>query len=330
MKHAHQNQNNGRPLLTLLTLLTLLSIPHATAQPAFPAKPTRILVGAPPGGSNDILARAISQRVSESVGQPVVVENRPGANQMIAADLTAKAPPDGYTLYVTSTSYTTGAALMAKLPFDPVNDLAGITMLGFGPMVLVVHPSLPARNTRELITLLRSKPGQLNYTSSGIGGINHLAMEVLKSSAKIDIVHVPHKGMGPALTDLIAGQVQAVIVGLPSVEMHLKSGRLRTLGVSTAKRSAFAPELPPIADAVPGYDVSLWWGIFTAAKTPRAVMERLNAEIHKALAAPDVKKRFADFGAEPSPMTPEAFGSHVRGEIAKWSKVVKDNAIRAE
>ena len=305
-------------------------LPVAQAQPAFPAKAIRILVGAPPGGSNDILARVIGQRVSESVGQPVVVENRPGANQMIAADLTAKAPPDGYTLYVTSTSYTTGAALMAKLPFDPVNDLAGITMLGFGPMVLVVHPSLPVKNARDLIALLRGKPGQLNYTSSGVGGINHLAMEVLKSSAKIDIVHVPHKGMGPALTDLIAGQVQAVIVGLPSVEMHLKSGRLRTLGVSTAKRSAFAPELPPIADAVPGYDVSLWWGIFAAAKTPRAVMDRLNAEIHKALAAADVKKRFADFGAEPSPMTPDAFGAHVRGEIAKWSKVVKDNAIRAE
>ncbi len=300
------------------------------AQPAFPTKPIRILVGAPPGGSNDILARAISQRVSESVGQPVVVENRAGANQMIAADLTAKAPPDGYTLYVTSTSYTTGAALTPKLPFDPVNDLAGITMLGFGPMVLVVHPSLPAKNTRELIALLRGKPGQLNYTSSGVGGINHLAMEVLKSAAKIDILHVPHKGMGPALTDLIAGQVQAVIVGLPSVEMHLKSGRLRVIGVSTAKRSPFAPELPPIADAVPGYDVSLWWGIFAAAKTPRAVMDRLNAEIHKALASADVKKRFADFGAEPSPMTPDAFSAHVRGEIAKWRKVVIDNHIKAE
>jgi tripartite-type tricarboxylate transporter receptor subunit TctC len=249
---------------------------------------------------------------------------------MIAADLTAKAPPDGYTLYVTSTSYTTGAALTPKLPFDPVNDLAGITMLGFGPMVLVVHPSLPAKNTRELIALLRGKPGQLNYTSSGVGGINHLAMEVLKSAAKIDILHVPHKGMGPALTDLIAGQVQAVIVGLPSVEVHLKSGRLRVIGVSTAKRSPFAPELPPIADAVPGYDVSLWWGIFAGAKTPRAVMDRLNAEIHKALASADVKKRFADFGAEPSPMTPDAFSAHVRGEIAKWRKVVIDNHIKAE
>ena len=317
-----------RTLLLVCTGAAALST--AMAQPAFPTKPIRILVGAPPGGSNDILARAISQRVSESVGQPVVVENRPGANQMIAADLTAKAPPDGYTLYATSTSYTTGAALTPKLPFDPVNDLAGITMLGFGPMVLVVHPSLPVKNTRELIALLRGKPGQLNYTSSGVGGINHLAMEVLKSSAKIDILHVPHKGMGPALTDLIAGQVQAVIVGLPSVEAHLKTGRLRVIGVSTARRSAFAPELPPIADAVPGYDVSLWWGIFGAAKTPRTVMERLNSEIHKALASADVKKRFADFGAEPSPMTPDAFSSHVRGEIAKWRKVVIDNQIKAE
>ncbi len=320
-----------RNMLLMVAGAILACTAHAQpAQTVYPAKPIRILVGAPPGGSNDILARTISQRVSESVGQPVVVENRPGANQMIAADLTAKAPPDGYTLYVTSTSYTTGAALMSKLPFDPVNDLAGITMLGFGPMVLVVHPSLPVKNTRELITLLRGKPGLLNYTSSGVGGINHLAMEVLKSSAKIDILHVPHKGMGPALTDLIAGQVQAVIVGLPSVEAHLKTGRLRVIGVSTAKRSAFAPELPPMADAVPGYDVSLWWGIFTAAKTPRAVVERLNTEIHKALATTDVKKRFADFGAEPSPMTPDAFSAHVRGEIAKWRKVVIDNHIKAE
>ena len=313
-----------------LCFIAFADTPAVHAQSAYPAKAIRILVGAPPGGSNDILARAIGQRMSESVGQPVVVENRPGANQMIAADLTAKAPPDGYTLYVTSTSYTTGAALMTKLPFDPVNDLAGITMLGFGPMVLVVHPSLPAKNTRELITLLRARPGQLNYTSSGVGGINHLAMEVLKSAAKIDIVHVPHKGMGPALTDLIAGQVQAVIVGLPSVEAHLKTGRLRTLGVSTAKRSAFAPALAPMADAVPGYDVSLWWGIFSAAKTPRPMMERLNAEIHKALATTDIKKRFADFGAEPSPMTPDAFSKVVREEIVKWSKVVKDNNIRPE
>jgi tripartite-type tricarboxylate transporter receptor subunit TctC len=317
-------------LKLLIACVGVVALGAAHAQPAFPNKPIRILVGAPPGGSNDILARAVGARVSESIGQPVVIENRAGANQMIAADLTAKAPPDGYTLYVTSTSYTTGAALMTKLPFDPVNDLAGITMLGFGPMVLVVHPSLPVKNTRELVALLRTRPGQLNYTSSGVGGINHLAMEVLKSSAKIDILHVPHKGMGPALTDLIAGQVQAVIVGLPSVEAHLKSGRLRTLGVSTAKRSAFAPELPPMADAVPGYDVSLWWGLFCAAKTPRAVVDRLNAEVHKALATADIKKRFADFGAEPSPMTPDAFSSHVRGEIASWGNVVKANQIRAE
>lgn len=316
--------------LIVIGVTAVVACAGTHAQPAYPAKPLRILVGAPPGGSNDVLARSISQRISESISQPVVVENRPGANQMIAAELTAKAPADGHTLYVTSTSYTTGAALMSKLPFDPVNDLAGITMLGFGPMVLAVHPSLPARNTREFIALLRNRPGQLNYTSSGVGGINHLAMEVLKSAAKIDIVHVPHKGMGPALTDLIAGQVQAVIVGLPSVEAQFKTGRLRVIGVSTAKRSVFAPDLPPIAEAITGYDVSLWWGIFTAAKTQRSIVDRLNNEIHKALAASEVKKRFADFGAEPSPMTPDAFGAHVRTEIAKWQKVIRDNQIKSE
>jgi len=317
-------------LITGFTSWLALSGAPCLAQNPYPTKPIRLLVGAPPGGSNDVLARAIGQKMGDSLGQSVVVENRPGASQMIAADLTAKSPPDGYTLYVTSTTYTTGAALSAHLPFDPIADLSGITMLGFGPMVLVIHPSLPVKNTYQWVQLLLKHKGELNYTSSGIGGINHLAMEVLKSKAHLDIMHVPHKGMGPAITDLIAGEVQAVIVGLPSVESHLKSGRLRALGVSSAKRSVFAPDIPPIAEAIPGYDVSLWWGIFCNSKIPRPIVDRLNHEIHKTLSHTEIKKRFSEFGAQPNPMSPEAFSAFVSEEIKTWSLVIKQNKIKSE
>ncbi|MGZ5124573.1 MAG: tripartite tricarboxylate transporter substrate binding protein [Burkholderiales bacterium] len=256
--------------------LSQIALPVA-AQTTYPTKPVRILVGAPPGGSNDIFARAIAQRISPALGQPVVVDNRPGANQLIAADLTAKSPSDGHTLYITTTSFAAGVAIQPKQPFDPVNDLTGVTMVGNGPMALVVHPSVPAKTAKDLVAIARAKPGQLNYTSSGVGSINHMAMEVFKSAAKIDAVHIPHKGMAPALTDLMAGNVQIVIVSLPSVTAQMKSGRLRALGVTSAKRTTFMPELPTISESgVPGYEASLWWGIFAPAKTPKAVLDRLN------------------------------------------------------
>ena len=297
---------------------------------AQPAKNVRFLVGAPAGGSNDIFARAIGQRLSEALGRPVIVDNRPGASQMIAADLTAKAPPDGNTLYMTSTTYTTGAALMAKLPFYPINDLTGITMIARGPMVLVVHPSVPAKNVKELIAIARARPGQLNYTSSGIGGINHFGVEVLKSMAKIDMVHVPHKGMAPAITDLMAGQVQVLLVSLTAVEAQMHSGRLRAIGVSSPQRSSFLPNVPAIAETLPGYDNDLWWGVFTAAKVPKAAIDRFNTEIHKTMTTDEMKRRFADFGAVAAPTTPDGFNVIVKSEIAKWSKVIKDANIKAE
>jgi tripartite-type tricarboxylate transporter receptor subunit TctC len=311
----------------LAALLFALAVSPALAQPQ---KNVRFLVGAPAGGSNDIFARAIGQRLAETLGQNVVVDNRPGASQMIAADLTAKAAPDGNTLYMTSTTYTTTAALVPKLPFDPLNDLTGITMVARGPMVLVVHPSVPAKTVKELLAIARARPGQLNYTSSGIGGINHLGVEVLKAMAKVDMVHVPHKGMAPAITDLMAGQVQVLLVSLPSVEAQMQSGRLRAIGASSPKRSAFLPALPAIAETLPGYDNDLWWGVFTGAKVAKATIDRLNAEIHKSMATDDMKKRFADFGAEAAPTTPEGFNAIVRSEIAKWGKVIREANIKAE
>jgi len=320
----------SRSRLICSALLAMLGASPALAQPAYPSKPVRFLVGAPAGGSNDIFARALSQRLSAALGQPVIVDNRPGASQMIAADLTAKAPPDGHTLYITSTTYTTGAALMAKLPFDPINDLAGVTMIARGPMVLVVHPSVPAKNVKELIAIASAKPGQLNYTSSGVGGINHFGVEVLKSMANIDMVHVPHKGMAPAITDLMAGQVQVLLVSLTAVEAQMQSGRLRAIGVSSPQRSAFLPQLPAIAETLPGYDNDLWWGVFVGSKTPRPIVDRLNAEIHKTMTTEEMKKRFADFGAVAAPTTPEGFNTIVKNEIAKWTKVIKAANIKPE
>ncbi len=307
-------------------------VPHSqAAEQAYPSKVVRILVGAPPGGSNDIFARAIGQRITTGLGQQVIVDNRPGANQLIAADLTAKAAPDGHTLYITTTSFAAGVAIQPKLPFDPVNDLTGITMVANGPMVLVIHPSLPAKTAKDLVAIARSKPGQLNYTSSGIGSINHMAMEVFKAQAKVDVVHIPHKGMAPALTDLMSGNVQILIVSLPSVAGQMKSGRLRALGVTGEKRTSFAPELPTIAESgVPGYEASLWWGMFAPSKTPKPIIDRLNGEIHKAMTSPEMKKLYVEFGAEPAPTTPEAFSAMVKKEIAKWSKVVKDAGIKPE
>jgi len=321
---------NRRLALPLLAL-ALFAAPPAGAQQWAPPKSIRLLVGAPAGGSNDILGRAIGQRLSETFGQPVVVDNRPGASQMLAADLMAKSPPDGTTLYISSSTYATTVALNPKQPFDPLNDVTGVALLGNGPLVLVVHPSVPAKNAKELIALARARPGQLNYTSSGVGGINHLGTEVFEAMAKIDMVHIPHKGMAPALTDLMAGQVQVLLISAASVEAQIQSKRLRAIGISTAKRSSFMPGLPTIAESgLPGYDVSLWWGIFAPAKTPRPAIERLNAEINRILATDEMKKRFADFGAEATPASADAFTAMFKREIAMWSKVVKDANIKAE
>src|SRR5215210_3345602 len=263
------------PIALSLCAAVIACAAAPTIAQTYPSKPVRILVGAPPGGSNDIFARAIGQRITGPLGQPVIVDNRPGANQLIAADLCAKSPPDGHTLYITTTSFAAGVAISPKQPFDPVNDLTGVTKVGDGPMVLVVHPSLPAKTAKDLVAIAKARPGQLNYTSAGVGSINHMAMEVLKSMAKIDVVHIPHKGMAPALTDLMAGNVQALIVSLPSVTAQMKSGRLRALGVTGQKRTTLMPELPTIAESgVPGYEASLWWGIFAPSKTPKEILAR--------------------------------------------------------
>ena len=251
---------------------------------------------------------------------------------MIGADVVAKSPGDGHTLLLPTVTYTTSAATAARLPFDPLNDLAGITMIGDGPFLVVVHPSLPVKSVKELIAFARARPGTLNYASSGTGGITHLITEVFAANAKIKLVHVPYKSVAPAVIDVVGGHVPMLIVSVPSVLPQVKAGRLRALAVTSPSARSSLPGLPTVAESgVPGYEARQWWGMFAQGKTPRAIVSRLNGEIQRILAAEDVKLRLADEGAEPVlQMTPEAFATVVRNDIAKWRKIVADLNIKVD
>ena len=311
------------PALVCVALFVAAPAPVATAQ-EYPSRPIRIVVPTLASGSADILARLIGGKLHERWGQPVIVDNRAGAGQMIGADAVAKAPADGHTMLLPTVTYTTSAATQPKLPFDPVNDLAGITMVGDGPFLVTVHPSLPVKSLKELIALARAKPGDLNYGSSGNGSILHLVTEVLASSARIRIVHVPYKSIAPAVTDTVGGHVQMLVGSLPSVLPQVKAGRLRALAVTTPQRSPFVPELPTVAEAgIPGFEARQWWGVFVPAKTPRPVIGKIHGEIQKILAVDDVKARLADEGAAPVRMSPEEFNATVKSDIAKWKKVAQ-------
>jgi tripartite-type tricarboxylate transporter receptor subunit TctC len=298
----------------------------------YPTGPMRMIVPGAPGGSADIFARLIGGKLQERWGQPVVADNRPGAGQMIGGELVAKAPPDGPTLILFTVTYTTVAAVRTKLPFDPVNDITGVAMVGRGPLMLTVHPSLPVKSVKELIWFAQARPGQLNYGSSGNGSIIHFATEVFAASAGINIVHVPYKAITPAVTDAVGGHIPLLIVSLPSGGPQVKANRLRALAVSTAERSAFVPDLPTMAEAgVPGYDVSTWWGIYTRGKTPGEIVNRLNREIQQILATDEIKAKLATEGAEPVlGMSADAFSALTRAEIAKWSKIAKARNIRVD
>jgi len=313
------------PLRFCCLVLLAPFLPQAHAQD-YPTRPVRIVVPAAPGGSSDILGRLIGAKLNERSGQPAVVDNRAGAGQMIGADVVAKSPGDGHTLLVPTVTYTTSAATQPKLPFDPLIDLTGVTMIGEGPFMLAVHPSLPVKSVKELLALARARPGHLNYASSGTGGITHLITEIFAAQAKINMVHVPYKAVTPAVTDAVGGHVSVIIVSVPSVLPQIKAGRLRALAVTSAQRSQFAPGLPTVAEAgVPGYEARQWWGIFVSGKTPPALVGRINGEIHKILAADDVKARLAEEGAEPvRAMTPDAFAAIIKSEIEKWRKIVSD------
>ncbi len=312
----------------LCAFLAPLSVAHA--QP-YPSKPIRAIVGFAPGGATDILARQIGQKLSESFGQQVIVDNRAGGGGIIAAVMAKESPPDGYTIFFgTISTLAANVATNPKLPYDPLRDYAPITLTASNPYFLVVHPSLPAKSTAEFIALAKARPGQLNFASSGTGGGAHLAIEYFRSLARIDMVHVPYKGAAPSMTELIAGQVQMTLAQ-PAVSLApAKAGRLRILGVSSVKRLASWPDAPPIADAVPGYESASWQGVVLPARTPRPVVERLHGEIVKALRSKEIESRLLAEGSEIGGMAPEEFGRYIKSEIVKWSKVVKDAGIKIE
>ena len=318
----------GRILAAVLVLC-------ATAVPAaaqtYPTKPVRLVVGFPPAGTTDILARFVAVKLGEMWKEQVVVDNRPGSGGNVGAELVAKAPPDGHTLLVTQVA-THGIAksLYPKLPFDPIADFAPVTQLVQIPNMLTVHPSVPAKTVAELIALAKAQPGKLNFASSGNGTSIHLSGELFKVMTGVDMVHVPYKGSGPALNDLMAGQVQLMFDNMPSVIGHVQGGRLRALGVTSAKRNPAAPDVPAIGETVAGYEATSWFGIAAPARTPDDVVAKIQTSIAAVLKLPDIHQKLVELGAEPIGSTPAEFGRHVRAEIEKWAAVVKASGAKVD
>jgi tripartite-type tricarboxylate transporter receptor subunit TctC len=310
----------------------VFSVAASAVAQQYPTKAVRLIVGFPAGGTSDIMARLTGQKLSEAWGQTFIIDNRPGAGGNIGTELVAKAAPDGYTLLVSpGSTLTSNPAVYSKVPFDTVRDFAPVTMIAGVPNALVVHPSVPANNVKALIALAKSRPGQLAYASTGAGQSTHLSAELLKTSAGINLIHVPYKGSAPALTDIVAGQVSVMFDNMPSVLPFIKSGRLKPLAVSSAARSRALPDVPTVAEsALPGFDVTVWFGVLAPAATSRDIVNRLNAEIVKAIKTPDMRERFAQQGADAIGNTPEDFAAVIKRDLAKWAKVVKDANIKLD
>lgn len=323
-------QNAYRGRLAAAALAALTAPAHGGTAPAYPVKPVRIAVGFPAGSGTDMLARFIGGKFTDRAGQQVVVDNRPGANGIIAAELTTKAPPDGYTLLFMSTSHTMNAAVY-KLPFEPVKSFAPVMQLGAGPLVLVANPAFPASNAKGLIELATAKPNTITYAVSGTGGVNHFAGALFSRITGTQLINVPYKGGPQALTDLIGGQVQ-VMFGTAAITLsQVRAGRLKALGVSTAKRSALLPDVPTIAESgAPGYAMNTWWGVLAPAGTPAAIVDKLYAEIAGILEQPESAQRLAAEGAEPSPLPSAAFTRLLTSEVDKWKRVARDAGIKAD
>jgi tripartite-type tricarboxylate transporter receptor subunit TctC len=319
------------PTLRVVPALLAAAVAGGAFGQVYPSKPIRLIVPFAPGGGTDITARAVAQKLTETWGQTVVTDNRPGANGTIGVDVAAKSAPDGYTLTMISSSHAVNVGLYTKLPYDLIKDLAPIIQLTRQPYALVIHPSVPAKSVKELVALARAKPGALNYGSSGTGGLSHLGGALLGSLTGTELTHVPYKGGAPAMTDVIAGQIQMLFGTLLLTGPHVKSGRLRALAVTTAQRWPGAPELPTMQEAgVPGFEITQWYGLLAPAKTPRPVVDKLNKEIARILHQPDVKDKLATDGAEAVGNSAEQFGTHVRSEVAKYGKLVKQMGLKLE
>ena len=306
-------------------------MPLPSFSQAYPSKPVRFLVGFPPGTSVDILGRVVAQKLNEAWQQPVIVDNRPGAAGNLAADAVAKSQPDGYTLFFANNGIAVSAALYRKLPFNPLEDLVPVVHAASAPLVLVVAPALPVKSVKELIALAQKRPGELNFASSGTGNSDHMAQELFKSMARINIVHVPYKGSPQALTGVIGGETAMYLTGLPPTLPLVKAGRLRALGVSGTSRSTVLPDVPTIAEAgVPGYQADLWYATFAPGKTPRELIEKLSVEIDRVLKLPDVRERFAALGVAPTGGTTANFAAFFKADIEKWTRVAKTAGLSLE
>jgi len=315
----------------LISVLFVLLAGSAAAQTSYPGKPIRFVVPYPPGGFTDILARLIGQRLTESWTQPVVIENRGGGGSTIGSDIVAKAPPDGYTLLMVAPDLAINPSLYPKLPYDTVKDFAPVTLVAWGPMALVVHPSVSANSVNELIALAKSEPRPLNYGSGGNGTGGHLAMELFKTMAGVKMVHVPYKGIGPASNDLVGGQVSLMFLQMAVARPQILAGKLRALAVAGGQRTQAMPELPTVAEAgLPGFDVNPWFGVVTRAETPKDIVAKLSNEIGKIMRLPEVRERLSSLGGEPVTNTPEEFAAFMNAEIVKWAKVVKESGARVD
>ncbi len=320
---------------TRMNLGIALAAAYSVAVPAhaqnYPIKPIRLIIPFAPGGGTDLTARAIAMKLTEAWGHTVVPDNRAGANGTIAVDIATKSPPDGYTLTMISSSHSVNSSLYKSLPYDLVRDLAPITQATSQPYALVIHPSVQAKSVKELIALAKAKPDTMTYGSSGLGGLSHLSGALFSSLAGIKLIHVPYKGGNPALNDVVGGQIQMLFSTLLQADTQLKAGRVRALAVTTKKRSPAAPELPTMQEAgVAGYEVAGWYGVLAPAKTPRPIIDKLNTEIVRILHSPDVQNRLAADGSEAVGSTPEQFGNHIKSEVAKWGKVIREAGIKAE
>ena len=332
------SEGTAMPRLSGILLGLLFGLALATALPAaedeaahYPERPIKIFVGFSAGGGTDVAARILAQKLTETLGQSVVVENRPGASGMIAAETVAKSAADGYTLMMgTQTTLAVAPALYRKFSIDAARDFAGVAKAGVSPLVLVVHPSVPARSVTDLIALAKASPGTINFGSGGLGTTPHMAGELFSIQAGIKMVHVAYRGEAPAINDLLGGQLHLIFANLSAVIGNVKAGSLRALAVTTAQRAATAPELPTVAEAVlPGFEAATWFALVAPAGTPRGVVRRLNMEVTRLVAQPDTRQRFADLGMTVDAGSPAALDGHIKSEIAKWSKVIQEADIRA-
>jgi tripartite-type tricarboxylate transporter receptor subunit TctC len=314
--------------IAMLLMLPMMSAAYAQN---YPSRPLRLVVPAPPGGGTDILGRIVGQKLTDILRQQIIIDNRSGASGMIGSEIVARADPDGHTLLISFTTHVTNPSLYPKMPYDTVRDFAPVAMVGVIPSVLVVHPSVPSPSVRDFIAYAKERPGKLNYGSAGSGSATHLSAVLFNVMTGTRMVHVPYKGAAPALTDLLAGQLSLMFGNMASALPHVRGGKLRALAVTSARRSAAAPELPTMAESgLPGYEATAWFALFAPARTPATIVGKLNAEVNALLNLPDVKERMLGLGADAIPMTPHELGAYVVAEIVKWGKLIKASGAKAD